>query len=72
MRRTKAAFSETKQTIQQDIGALATDLRDRFRELQLIRQQVRIAQCGTLAPYMNEPQCEALFARGGKVQPERR
>ena len=56
MRKTKAStFSDAKKIERQDSRGLTTDLRSRFLELQMLRQRVRVAQCGTIAPYLDEP-----------------
>jgi hypothetical protein len=61
MCRTKAStFPNNKKIKRQDIGGRCADLRSRFLELQLLRRQVRIAQCGTVAPSLDEPPHIAL------------
>lgn len=56
MRKTKAStFSDTKNIERRAIRGQTTDLRTRFLELQVLRRRVRVAQCGTMAPYLDEP-----------------
>lgn len=56
MRKIRAStFSDTKNIERPTIRRVTTDLRSRFLELQVLRQRVRVAQCGTMAPYLDEP-----------------
>jgi hypothetical protein len=64
MYRTKASTCPQSETLNGQIGREETaDLRSRFREFQLLRQMVRIAECGRVAPSLDNSFHQTNFAR---------
>jgi hypothetical protein len=54
MHRTKASTLSRREKLNRQIGReKSADLRSLFREFQLLRQRVRIAQCGRVAPSLD-------------------